>query len=198
MTRMTRRVLLAGCAALLAGCSRGQRQPVFLAIDITSVDWGRDFRLTDHHGRVRTLADFRGKVVMLFFGYTHCPDMCPTTLARMAAVVEHLGPQGQRVQGLFVTVDPQRDTPELLAHYVPAFHASFLGLRGDAAVTAETAKDFKVFYQAQKPGAGDHYTVDHMGGIFAFDPTGRLRLYIRPDAPVEAIAQDLQALLEPA
>lgn len=189
-------LLVAAAAVVLAACERAPPMPVFQSTDITAVDWGRDFQLTDHHGTPRRLADFRGKAVLLFFGFTHCPDMCPTALAKMAAAVEALGTQGERAQGLFVTVDPVRDTAEVLAQYVPAFHGSFLGLRGDEAATAKTAAEFKVFYQAQRPDAQGHYSVDHLGGIFAFDPSGRLRLFIRPEASVESIVHDLHQLLK--
>jgi protein SCO1 len=196
MRRLMRRTVLVAVVALVAGCGREPRRPAFQATDITGVGWGGDFHLTDHHGRARSLEDFRGKAVMLFFGYTHCPDMCPSTLAKMAAVVEQLDPQGQQVQGLFVTVDPKRDTQEVLTQYVPALHPTFVGLRADEETTAATAREFKVFYQAQKPDERGNYTVDHMGGIFVFDPGGRLRLYVRPESSVDAIVHDLRELLE--
>ena len=168
----------------------------FMSTDITGVDWGRDFHLTDHHGKPRSIADFKGQVVMLFFGYTHCPDVCPTTLAHMAQVRGKLGEDGRRVQGLFVTVDPRRDTPQLLAQYVPAFDASFLGLYGDEATTAALAKDFKVFYSAQKADAKGQYTVDHSGGIYVFDTRERLRLMMRPGTGVDVMAADVALLLK--
>jgi protein SCO1/2 len=133
---------------------------------------------------------------MLFFGYTHCPDMCPTTLADMAAVVGQLGKDGERVQGLFVTVDPRRDTPDVLAQYVPAFHPSFLGLYADEGTTATLAKDFKIYYRAQPPDAQGNYTVDHMGGVFIFDPRGRLRLYVGAQRDVAGMAADVTLLLK--
>jgi len=132
-------------ALALAGC--GASGPSFKNTDITGADYGKDFTLTDHAGKVRTLADFRGKVVVMFFGYTRCPDVCPTTMAELKTVKEQLGEDGKRMQVLFVTVDPERDTPKLLANYVPAFDPSFLGLYGDPAATAKVAKDFRVFYQ---------------------------------------------------
>lgn len=168
----------------------------FKSTDITAVDWGRDFHLIDHNGRPRSLSDFRGKVVMLFFGYTHCPDVCPTTMADMARVRAKLGEDGRRVQGLFVTVDPKRDTPQVLAQYVPAFDPSFLGLYGDEQTTAALAREFKIFYDAQKPDAQGNYTVDHSGGIYVFDPTGRLRLLMRPGAAIDAMAADVKLLLK--
>lgn len=182
---------------ILVGCdSRPSVAPTFDSTDITGADWGRDFHLADVHGTPRSVADFRGKVVLVFFGYTHCPDMCPTSLARMAAVVEHLGKQGERVQGVFITLDPVRDTEQVLAQYVPAFHPSFIGLRGDAATTAKTAQSFKVFFNLNKPDADGNYSVDHFGAIFAFEPQGRLRLLIRPETPIKVIAADLRQLLD--
>lgn len=167
----------------------------FEAVDITGADWGSDFELTDHTGRVRTLADFRGKVVTIFFGFTHCPDMCPTTMAKLGEAMRLLGDDAPRVQGLFVTVDPKRDTPELLSQYVPAFHPTFLGLYGDAETTARTAREFKVYYHLQQPNEQGFYSVDHSGQILVFDPEGRLRLLIKPDLSPEAMAHDLRALL---
>ncbi|HUG25384.1 SCO family protein [Piscinibacter sp.] len=183
-------------AALVAACEQApEPPPVFQSTDVTGAEWGSDFRLTDHRGTPRRLEDFRGKVVLVFFGFTHCPNMCPTAMSRIAAVVERLGAQGEKVQGLFITVDPARDTAEVLARYVPAFHPSFLGLRGDKAATAKTAAAFRVHYQAQRPDKDGDYGVDHLGGIFAFDPAGRLRLFIRPEQPVDAFADDVRELL---
>lgn len=193
------RIAVLGVAVLLlAGCARSDPKEKFQASDITGVTWGRDFHLVDSGGAHRSLADYRGKVVMLFFGYTHCPDECPTTLAKMAQAVDRLGADGQRVQGLFVTVDPARDTPVVLAQYAPAFHSSFVGLSADAATTAATAKDFKVFYEAQKAGANGVYTVDHSSGIFVFDTRGRLRVFMGPRIWMEAMVHDLKLLLNEA
>ncbi|MEO8142814.1 MAG: SCO family protein [Betaproteobacteria bacterium] len=169
--------------------------PTFEAVDVTGAPWGRGFELTDHHGRLRTLADFRGKVVTLFFGYTHCPDMCPTTLAMLGEAVRQLGADANGVQGLFVTVDPKRDTPAVLAQYVPAFHPAFLGLYADEATTVRTAKEFKAYFQAQPANAHGSYTVDHSGQVFVFDREGRLRLFVKPSANSEAVAHDLRMLL---
>lgn len=198
MSELRRRVVLcgAGLAALvltLPSCARKSER--FLATDVTGVDWGRDFRLTDHSGKPRALADFRGKAVMLFFGYTHCPDACPTTMAKMAQAVDRLGEAGKRAQGLFVTLDPKRDTQDVLAQYVPAFHPGFIGLRGSEAEVALMAKDFKVFFTLQAPDQSGFYTVDHTAAVFAFDPQGRLRLFMRGDSDVEAIVHDLKLLL---
>ena len=170
----------------------------FQAVDISGANWGKDFELTDFNGSKRTLADFRGKLVLLFFGYTHCPDMCPTTMAKLAEVVRHVGADADRVQVLFVTIDPKRDTPQVLAQYVPAFHPAFLGLYGTEQQTAAAAKEFKVYYHAQQPSDSGFYTVDHSGPVYAFDRRGRLRLFIRPEMSTEAVARDLRTLLQEA
>ena len=177
----------------LASC--GPKLAEFKGTDITGVDWGKDFRLTDHTGKVRTLADFRGKVVVMFFGYTHCPDVCPTTLSDMAAVLKRLGKDAERVQVLFVTLDPARDTPQLLAQYVPSFNPTFLGLFGDEATTRMTAQHFKVFYQKQETGSKVGYTLDHAANTFVYDPAGRLRLLFAFGSGVENISHDINELL---
>lgn len=169
--------------------------PKFEAIDVTGVDWGKGFELTDHLGRRRALADFRGKVVAMFFGYTHCPDMCPTTMAKLGQTMRLLGEDARRVQGLFVTVDPKRDTPRLLSQYVPAFHPTFLGLYADPETTSRTAKEFKVYYQAQPANEHGFYTVDHTGQVFVFDREGRLRLLMKSDFAPESMVRDLRSLL---
>lgn len=181
------------CAALLiAGC--GPSGPKFQNADITGAGYARELSLTDHTGKRRTLADFRGKVVVVFFGYLHCPDICPTTLAHLKSVIEQLGDDGKRVQVLFVTVDPQRDTPQLLAQYVPAFHADFLGLYGDMKQTARVAKEFKVFYQKVPGSRPDNYSVDHTAGIYVFDPKGRVRLLVK-QGHVDTFATEIRILL---
>ena len=180
-------------AFALAGC--GGSGPAFRNTDITGADYGRDFALTDHTGKTRTLADFRGKAVVMFFGYTRCPDVCPTTLAELKAVKEQLGEDGKRLQVLFVTVDPERDTQKLLASYVPAFDPSFLGLYGDSAATAKVAKDFRVFYQKSPGKTPDGYTVDHTAGSYVFDMQGRLRLFVKHSQSIESIAADVKRLI---
>jgi protein SCO1/2 len=147
MQRARRLVLVVCATALLSACS--PEAPRFNATDITGAGWGQDFRLTDASGKPRQLADFRGKAVVLFFGYTQCPDVCPTAMSKLSQVMKELGNEADRVQVVFVTVDPERDTPELLAQYVPAFDSRFLGLYGSLDETAATAKEFKVFYQKQ-------------------------------------------------
>lgn len=187
--------LALGALAAVTALQENEPRREFDARDITGVDWGKDFELTDHHGRRRTLADFQGKVVMLFFGFTHCPDMCPTTMALLAQAVRQLGPDGQQVQGLFVTVDPRRDTPQVLSQYAPAFHPTFLGLYADDATTARTAKEFKAYYRLQPPNRHGSYTVDHSTQVFVFDRRGRLRLFFNPDATPDSVAKDLRLLI---
>jgi protein SCO1/2 len=189
--------VLGGAALIVALAGCGGSGPRFKNVDITGADYGRDFVLVDHAGRTRSLADFRGKAVVMFFGYTRCPDVCPTTLAELKMVKEQLGADGDRVQVLFVTVDPERDTQELLARYVPAFDPSFIGLRGDAAATAKVAKDFRVFYQKVPGSKPDNYTVDHTAGSYVFDPQGRLRLFVRHGNAANLVS-DLRTLLHTA
>jgi protein SCO1/2 len=182
-------------ALALGACTSSEPREKFQASDITGVSWGRNFHLVDPTGNPRSLADYRGKVVMLFFGYTNCPDACATTLAKMAQAAGRLGPDGNRVQGLFVTVDPVRDVPAVRAQYVPSFNPTFVGLSGDPPTIAATAKEFKVFYEAQKPGPNGFYTIDHQSGIFVFDARGRLRLFMGPNIWVDAMVHDLRLLL---
>jgi len=179
-------------AGALAGC--GGSGPSFKSTDITGADYGKDFALTDHTGKARALSDFRGKVVVMFFGYTRCPDVCPITLAELKAVKEQLGEEGKRLQVVFVTVDPERDTQKLLAEYVPAFDPSFLGLYGDSAAIAKVAKDFRVFYQKSPGKTPESYTVDHTAGSYIFDPQGRLRLFARHGNAGNLLA-DIRTLL---
>jgi protein SCO1 len=186
-------LVLATVVLLLAGCGPGT--PQFRSSDVTGSAYGRDFALVDHTGKARTLADFRGKAVVLFFGYTQCPDVCPTTLATLVEAMRQLGPDAARVQVLFVTVDPERDTQELLATYVTAFDPSFAALRGDAEATARTAKEFKILYQKQPGRTPETYTVDHSAGNFVFDPQGRLRLYVGHGQGADVFAHDLRELL---
>jgi protein SCO1 len=179
----------------LVGC--GQSKPSFNAADVTGASGiANDFRLTDHTGKNRTMADFRGKVVVMFFGFTHCPDVCPTTLSEMKRVMELMGKDSERVQVLFVTVDPKRDTPELLAKYVPSFNPTFLGLSGSEEATAKVARDFKIIYRVQPGKTADSYTIDHSAGTLVFDPNGQLRLMIGYQILTpEQIAADFKRLL---
>lgn len=185
--------LLLCLGLLLTGCS--EKPPAFKSTDISGVDWGKDFALTDHTGQPRRLADYRGKAVVLFFGFTQCPDVCPTTLSAMRETIKLLGEDGKRVQVLFVTLDPARDTTELLAQYVPQFDPGFVGLRGDDPMIAALAKDFKVFYSKQPGKTPDSYSIDHSTGSYAFDPQGRLRLLLRHGEDPANIAADLKLLL---
>jgi protein SCO1 len=185
--------LVVACAAL-AGCAPDG--PKFQSSDVTGSTFGRNFDLIDATGKPRTLADYRGKAVVIFFGYTQCPDVCPTTLAELAEVMKRLGPDAERVQVLFVTVDPERDTQDLLANYVPAFDPRFMGLYGDAAATERTAKEFRIIYQKQPGATPGSYTMDHSAGTYIFDPQGRLRLYVSYGQGPDVFAHDLRELLK--
>lgn len=188
---------LAAVAALLSlgGCDR-TAAPSFKGIDITGADYARDLSLTDPEGKRRSLAEFKGRVVVVFFGFTQCPDVCPTTLVELASVKKQLGADGDRVQGVFVTVDPERDTPELLKAYVDNFGAGFIALRGTPEETLAAAKQFKVFF-AKVPGKTEgQYTIDHTAGSYLFDPQGRVRLFTRHGTGPEALAHDLRLLLD--
>ena len=177
----------------IGGCSPSK--PQFEGVDITGAEYARDFHLTDPSGKPRSLADYRGKAVVLFFGYTQCPDVCPTTMAELQSVMRTLGADADRVQVLFVTLDPARDTPALLSQYVPAFDPRFVGLFGDAAATVQVAKDFKVFYQRVPGPTPTSYTLDHTAGTYVFDPQGRIRLFLRQGQPAASVAHDLRILL---
>ena len=188
-------VVVALCAIciLIAGC---ENKPVFNALDITGIQgYGNDFRLTDHTGKPRTMADFRGKVVVVFFGYTHCPDVCPTTLSEMRQVMQMLGKDADRLQVLFVTLDPARDTPELLSKYVPSFNPTFLGLFGDRVATEKVAADFRIIYRVAAGKTPESYTVDHTAASLVFDPQGRLRLFINYGLGADKITPDIKRLL---
>lgn len=179
----------------LTGCNQTASTQKFHATDITGVEFGKDFQLTDHNGKQRTLSDFKGKAVVMFFGYTHCPDVCPTTMSDLAQAFKILGKEAEKVQVLFVTVDPARDTPALLAQYVPAFNPSFLGLYGDEANTVKVAKEFRIFYQKHQSKNGKDYEVDHTAGSYVFDQSGKLRLFMSYGEGAENIAHDLRTLL---
>jgi protein SCO1/2 len=193
-----RRLCLLALAALISGCDKpgaGGSASSFRAVDITGAEYARTLSLQDQEGKARTLADFKGKVTVVFFGYTQCPDVCPTTMAELAQVKKSLGVDGERIQGVFVTVDPDRDTAELLKAYMGSFDPSFVALRGTAEQTAATAKEFKVFY-AKVPGKTEgSYTVDHTAGSYVFDAAGKVRLFVRYGSGAEALAADLKTLL---
>lgn len=190
---MLRLLLLSFLFLGLAGCQ--PEPPPFKATDISGASFGKSLALTDHDGRSRSLEDFRGKAVVLFFGYTSCPDICPGTLARYAEAMQALGAEAGKVQVLFVTLDPQRDDPDRLKAFVPWFHPSFLGLYGDASRTAEVAKEFLVHSAVKEVGGGLGYVLDHSAGSYVFDPAGRLRLYVRDGAPVPDVVADIRLLL---
>src|SRR5688572_9558517 len=180
--------LIAGC---LVGCDA---RPGFKSTDITGAPYGQSLELADHTGRQRRLEDFRGKAVVLFFGFTHCPDICPTTLAEISQAVKQLGADAERVQVLVVSVDPERDTPESLGKYVTAFDPRFLALRGDLAATKKVAEEFKIYFEKAK--SGDSYTVNHSVQSYVIDPQGRLRLLVRHDRISQDLAEDLRAILK--
>lgn len=189
-----RSVLLFSAAALaLTACSKDA--PQFTGIDVTGADYATGFSLTDHNGQPRSLADFKGKVVMIFFGFTQCPDVCPTSLTEMAQVKQMLGANGDRFQGLFVSVDPERDTPAIMKEYMAAFDPSFLALYSKPDELPALAKSFKIYYKKVPGSAPGSYTMDHSAGSYIFDPKGRLRLYNRYGTSVEALADDLKKLL---
>jgi protein SCO1/2 len=204
MAEHLRRLILVGTAVLLlAGCQRSgdsgdaaaAPKASFKGIDITGAEYARELNLTDADGKPRQLADFKGKVTVVFFGFTQCPDVCPTTLLELAQVKKALGAEGDRVQGIFVTVDPERDTAEVLKAYVGSFDAGFVALRGTPEETQAAAKNFKVFF-AKVPGkTPTSYTIDHTAGSYIFDPQGRVRLFTRYGTGAEALTHDLKLLL---
>ncbi|WP_077034215.1 SCO family protein [Pelomonas sp. KK5] len=194
-----RTFLLALSALALAGCDKfngpGGSNTAFKGIDLTGAEYARTLSLPDAEGHMRTLADFKGKVVVVFFGYTQCPDVCPTTLAELAEVKRSLGPDGDKLQGVFVTIDPARDTPELLRTYVSSFDKSFVALRGSDEQTKAAAKEFKVYYAKVAGKDEGTYTMDHTAASFIFDPQGRVRIFTRYGSGAQALADDVKALL---
>ena len=198
MAAPTRRLILSlAAASLLAACDKADTpvRPAFKGIDITGADYAKELALSDADGRVRSLADFKGKVTVIFFGYTQCPDVCPTTLAELAQARKLLGAEGARVQGVFVTIDPERDSAAILKAYVGSFGDDLVALRGTLDETKAAAKQFKVFF-AKSPGKTDSsYTMDHTAGSYVFDAKGRVRLFTRYGVGAEALAADLRILL---
>ncbi|HYD77288.1 SCO family protein [Ramlibacter sp.] len=188
--------LLAAAAlpGALAAC--GEKKPQFSAIDVTGMDYAKGFQLPDADGKMRTLQDFRGKAVVVFFGYTQCPDVCPTTLSEIAQAKQLLGADGEKVQGIFITVDPERDTPEVLKAYMANFGPDFVALRGTPEQVEATAKDYKVYYKKVDGKTPGSYTMDHSAASFVYDPEGRLRLYTRYGTGPQALAGDLKQLLQ--
>lgn len=197
MVASRRCLIVLGLAALLpplSACDSAKPSP-FKAIDITGADYAQDLDLPDTEGRRRHLADFKGKVVVVFFGFTQCPDVCPTTMLELAEVKKALGPDGARVQGVFVSIDPERDTPEVLKAYVANFSQDFIALRGNADETKAAAKRFKVFYAKVAGKTEGGYTMDHTAGSYVFDAAGKIRLFTRYGSGAEALKHDLQILL---
>jgi protein SCO1/2 len=181
-------------AGALAACSPDTLK--FKSIDITGADYAKGFELTDHNGAQRTLADFKGKVVVVFFGFTQCPDVCPTALTDLAEVKRLLGPKGDKLQGIFVSVDPERDTPEVLKAYMANFDPGFLALRPTPAQLPEVAKAFKIFYKKVEGQTPTSYTMEHSAGSYVFDTQGRVRLYTRPAIGAQGLADDIAQLLK--
>jgi len=188
--------LLAGAGGLLSACS--EAKPTFSSVDITGASYAKDFELTDHNGQVRHLGDFKGKVVVMFFGYTQCPDVCPTSMAELAEVKKALGADGDKLQGLFVTVDPARDTPEVLKGYMENFDPTFLALYTTPEKLEVLAKDFKVYYKRVNGKTDTSYTMDHSAGSYIYDPQGNLRLFTRYGSGAKVLAADIQQLLKPS
>ena len=194
---LARAALLAVALVVLCACDKlfGNAKSPFQGIDVTGSPMG-ELRLTDHDGKPRSIADFRGKVVAVFFGYTNCPDVCPTTLADVAAAKKLLGADGGRLQGLMVTVDPHRDTPALLKQYVTAFDPSFLGLYGDDAALKKATQDFKVYWEVREGRTPESYTVNHSGFLYVLDREGRPRLLFAPGTAPAVMAADIRVLLD--
>ncbi|MEO8655967.1 MAG: SCO family protein [Ramlibacter sp.] len=184
----------AASAGILSGC--GESKPQFKAIDLTGADYARDFQLADQNGQQRSLKDFRGRLVVLFFGYTQCPDVCPTTMAELAEAKKLLGADGDKVQGLFVTLDPERDTPEVLKAYMGNFDPGFLALRPTPDQLVALAKEFKIYYKKVEGKTPTSYTMDHSAASFVYDTQGQLRLYTRYGTGPQALASDMQLLLK--
>ena len=186
------------CIAItsLCSCKQPEAAPSFKAMDVTGIDSGRNFKLTDHNGKPRTLSDFKGKVVMLFFGYTHCPEACPNTLMELALAMKRLGPEADKVQVLFVTLDPERDTQTTLSQFVPAFNPKFVGLYGTPEQTAETAKEYRIFYSKEPGKNPGSYTLDHSVGTYIYDQSGNLRLHASYGLGVDALVHDIKLLLK--
>lgn len=199
MTSRRSILLLGGTTLMLAGCDRVKAlfEPgaKFNSIDITGAEYARNFALLDAQGRERTMADFQGKIVVIFFGFAQCPEVCPTAMLELAQVKQALGADGAKLQGIFITVDPERDTPEVLGPYVQAFDPGFVALRGSLQQTAAVAREFKVYYNKVPGKTPDSYTVDHWAGFYVFDTQGRVRLFARHGLGAEPLTQDIRRLL---
>jgi len=195
VTRYFAYFLTALMVVLLSACSSSSEEVPFFGTDITGADFATGFKLTDHHGEVRQLSDYKGKVIALFFGFTHCPDICPTTMADMAAAMRLMGKNSDEVQVLFITVDPERDTQEVLAQFVPSFDSRFVGLRGTTEEIDQTAKAFKIFYAKQQEAGQSGYSFDHSAGVYVYDKQGKIRVYLKYGQKPQEIAHDLSRLL---
>ena len=190
-----KKFLLVLLACFLVACGHSQAPAKLYGADIGGADFVGDFDLLDHHGAKRQLTDYQGKVVVLFFGYTHCPDVCPTAMADMAKMMKLLGSDANQVQVLFVTLDPERDSQQVLAKYVPSFDERFVGLYGNAQQTAEVAKIYKVFFEKKDVAGKSGFTIDHSAGAFVFDKAGKVRIYFRNGQKPNEMASDLKQLL---
>lgn len=186
--------LVAVTAGIVSACS--ENKPQFVAIDVTGADYARDFALTDHNGQPRSIKDFAGKIVVMFFGYTQCPDVCPTSMAELAEVKKLLGKDGERLQGLFVTMDPERDTPAVLKEYMGNFDPTFLALYTTPEKLEALAKDYKVYFKKVAGKTATSYTMDHSAGSYVYDTQGKLRLYTRYGSGAPALAADIKLLLQ--
>ena len=178
----------------MSACS--EKKASFAAIDLTGADYARDFVLTDHNGQPKSIKDFAGKVIVMFFGYTQCPDVCPTSMSELVEVKKLLGKDGDLVQGLFVTVDPQRDTPEVLKAYMGNFDPTFLALYTTPEKLEAVAKDYKVYYKKVDGKTPTSYTMDHSAGSYVYDTQGKLRLYTRYGTGAAPLAADIKLLLQ--
>ena len=188
-------LMLAAVASLMLSACDDKPKLSFNGVDITGADYAQDFSLKDHDGKTRTLADFKGKVVVVFFGYTQCPDVCPTSLSEMAGAKELLGPDAERMQGLFISVDPERDTPEVMKAYMHNFDPTFLALLPTPEQLPEVTKAFRIYYKKVPGQTPTSYTMDHSAGSYIYDPQGRLRLYHRYGSGSQAMADDVRQLL---
>lgn len=190
--------LLTGAASLLSACGKDEPKPQFVSIDLTGADYAKDFSLPDQNGKTRSIKDFAGKVVVVFFGYTQCPDVCPTSMAELAQIKKTLGADGDRLQAVFISVDPERDTPEVLKAYMGNFDPSFVALRPTPDQLPQVSKDFKVFYKKVDGKTPGSYSMDHSAGSYIYDPKGNVRLYSRYGNDAAGLTGDIRLLLKTA
>jgi protein SCO1 len=185
-----------GCFLSLTGCSESKIK--FRGVDITGADYAKNFALTDHNGQPKTIADFKGKVTVVFFGFAQCPDVCPTTMAELAEVKKVLGKDGDKLQAVFITIDPERDNAQVLKAYMANFDPSFLALYGTPEKIADTAKEFRIFYNKVEGKTAGSYTMEHTAGSYVFDTQGRIRVFSRYGSGAQALVEDIQALIKQA